>query len=432
MLTAAECYQKWVQEPQQLLEFMARYANDPNASDIVFPYALRRAHQLLLDGKITAVKRKSVKGAGEEIQAVLKECTFNDQIERDVAMWYGYCNHDSHGASLCLKIFAAMKHFGVFYRAADGSWSDFGADFPSAPVASLLSHGGRILLLLPMSNSAARVVGNTIGAILKGVTVDPLVALGNRGTYHTLRGKSTAGAVATHVLLRVTGVSSAAAVLSTPHKAYSAGDDRFWTFMTNNDLHDRAFATHSTIQTDWANPPALPKNRHLWFTEEKAGGVSNVRDAMMGRHYYKNVALGGVGNFNPFSGVKIDKDGSHGHLYVNYRSPQYKRFGCILLGVEGSAPGMDNQYGKVHDANAIKGEFSATGGRKWTSLVPGLFYESRDASDVTVFVCDLSHRHTSAAQGDIGLTDMRPSTLSDGISPVVAADWTEVRRRLLA
>ena len=104
----------------------------------------------------------------------------------------------------------------------------------------------------------------------------------------------------------------------------------------------------------------------------------------------------------------------------------------MLIGVEGSAPQMDNQYGKVHDVHASKGEFSATGGKKWTSVAPGLFYDSQDASDVTVFVCDLSHRHTSAAQGDITALHFTADQLDEPVSPVVRANWTEVRQRLLA
>ena len=102
----------------------------------------------------------------------------------------------------------------------------------------------------------------------------------------------------------------------------------------------------------------------------------------------------------------------------------------MLLGVEGSAPGMDNQYGKVHDANATKGEYSATGGRKWTSLMPGIFYETEDKSDQTIFVCDMSARHTSAAQGDIGAANMTAAMLDEPVNPVLNADWTEVARRV--
>jgi len=430
MALAAQLFDKWVRQPKALLDFMDQNVNNQNA---VFPYAIRSAHDLLLQGKIALTRRRSVKGAGNDIRAVLRECTMADQFERDVAMWYGYCNSDGKGAEMCLRVFAALKRFGLFYRRAGGTWGDFGQDFPAVPVASLLSHGGRILFQFPISNSAIREVGNKTFTVIKGLTSDPITALGNRGMYHTVRGKSKGGAVALHGFLRVTGLASAGAILSTPMKTYAAGDDRLWSYFSGSDLHDRALATHSTIQTDWDDPPLLGKNRSLWFTEEKAIGShkgSNFRDAAMGRHHYKNLALGGAGNMNPFSGVTVDKNGGHGHLYVNYRAPQYKRFGCLLLGVEGSAPGVDNQYGKVHDANATKGEFSATGGRKWSSLRPNTFYEGNNKSDVTVFVCDMSARSTSAAQGDIASANMTAANLDEPISAVAQADWTEYVRRL--
>jgi hypothetical protein len=151
---------------------------------------------------------------------------------------------------------------------------------------------------------------------------------------------------------------------------------------------------------------------------------------MAGRHFYKNVALGGVGNINPYSGVEIDANGAHGHLYVNYRAPQYKRFGSILLGVEGSAPGCENQYGKLHDAKATKGEFSATGGKKWSSILgdDALYTEFESKKDVTLFVCDLSDQHTSKAMVNIG--DFNANQLNLPLNEVRPANWADVIGRI--
>ncbi|HZV66487.1 MAG TPA: hypothetical protein VFG03_16410, partial [Telluria sp.] len=102
--------------------------------------------------------------------------------------------------------------------------------------------------------------------------------------------------------------------------------------------------------------------------------------------------------------------------------------GCILLGVEGSAPGMSNQYGKVHDANATKGEWSATGGKKWDSIIS--LAKSADKQDVTTWVCDLSDFHTSAAYGAVEAAKFGIDNLSDSTLAVKEADWTEVLKRL--
>jgi hypothetical protein len=377
--------------------------------------------------KIADKLRPSVKDAEDQIQAVLTACDTDEQLERDVALWYGYCADGSKGAQVCLRLFTAMKSAGVLYKKPDGTWGDFGLAFPSVPVASLLSHGGRILFLLPPSDSALRQIASTVGAFVKGVTIDPLAATFGRGSFHTLRGKSTAAAVVGHGLLRATGLAAAASVLSVGHKMQAAGDDTLFHYFSAGQLHSRALATHSTIECDPERAEKLPRNRRLWFTEEKAQGgthhLSNIRDGMMGRHYYKNVALGGIGNINPFSGVTIDKAGGHGHLYVNYRAPRYGRFGCMLVGVEGSAPGVSDQTGKVHDAKATKGLWSPTGSKKWQALYPNRFFDPQDKNDVTQFVCDLSDRSALAVLNTFSGKVMAADNLHAPIAPVRQAVW---------
>jgi hypothetical protein len=408
MLSALQCYTKWIESPTRMME---RLAHDVETQ------------RLLFEEKIASGPAKNAND-GETIQKILKNCTPEEQYERDVAMWYGYCKDGSKGAQLALRIFGMMSTFGVLCKRKGGAWES--ANVLGVPVASLLSHGGRIVFLLPMSNSASRNIYSKAKALVKGVTVDPIVAIGNRGTYHTMPGWVA-------VVTRPTGLASVMAVLSTGHKVYDAGDDRFWSWFADGDVHDRGVATHSTVAQDFGDAPPLGFNRALWFTEEKAaktvGGVlSNLRDAVMGRHHYKNVALGGVGNRNPFSGVKIQKDGSHGHLYINYRSPGYKTFGCLMLGVEGSAPGMSNQYGKVHDAKATKGEWSATGGKKWENLID--LAESASNEDVTTWVCDLSSLNTTAAYGAVKAANFGIDDLSRMPQGVTVADWTEVLKRM--
>jgi hypothetical protein len=431
-LAATECYKKWILEPQELLKFQARNVKIVQAGLPPLPLypSLRAVAQRQEWGTITDTLRTKVHGAENEIREVLGTADTSDQLERDVAMWYGYCKDNSTGAQVCLRLFSALKAAGVLYKKPNGSWGNFGADFPNVPLASLLSHGGRILFLLPMSNSCGREIASTVGAFVKGVTVDPLKATFGRGTFHTLRGKSTKGAVAGHALLRLTGLAAVGSILATGHKMHAAGDDRLFDWLTGGDLHSRALATHSTHWCGFELAQILGYNRKLWFTEEKAqGGVhtlSNLRDGMMGRHFYKNVALGGVGNINSFSGVTIDKEGGHGHLYVNYRAPMFKRFGCMLVGVEGSAPGSSDQTGKVHDANAIKGLFSPTGGKKWQALFLNRFFDPQDKNDVTQFVCDLSDRPISRAIQTIKNAMLTPEKLHYPISPVRMANWAGI------
>ena len=55
-------------------------------------------------------------------------------------------------------------------------------------------------------------------------------------------------------------------------------------------------------------------------------------------HAGVNLPLGGNGNINPLSGLRIYANGEHGHLYLGYCRPTQHRYGGILAGVEDSAP----------------------------------------------------------------------------------------------
>ncbi|MEL7450883.1 MAG: hypothetical protein AAFN78_16840 [Pseudomonadota bacterium] len=422
-MSAQHCFNRWVAMPTQLLK-------NP---DLAEHAAYRDTVKLMAQGKLTDTIRKSPKEDPQAIQKILRYTTLWEQLERDVAMWYGYCNGNGKGAQFMLKIFTMLRR-GVLYRRGDGTWGDFSVGFPNAPVASLLSHGGRILILLPASNSSSRVYAHKAGKFLKGATYDILTSWTD--SQHKSMGKTKNWkSVGSRIL------SPIGSALSLGHKTYAAGDDRIWNHIGGRTaVHSRMFATHSTVVN--RDPERLPGNRFLWFTEEKAKGgthhLSNVRDSMMGRHYFKDVALGGVGNYNPFSGVKIKKDGAHGHVYMNYRAPQYHDFGCLLIGCEGSNAGRKNQYGKVHDANATKGEFSATGGVKWgmpNSLGHCLgtnLYEASGKNDVTTFVCDLSEMSNSELKAYIDVNLMGPADLHRPPNRVYPADWTKFDRRRAA
>ncbi len=382
-VNTAQCFNKWIISTKYLVD--GTWQKTRNVTKISSLWGGQPP-------KVTQKSRKKIRETdAKEIRDLLRRCTEREQYERDVAMWYGYCRNGSKGAKLALKLFSIFKFAGVMYRDSTGTWQDFTQTFPHVPVASLLSHGGRILIQLPAANSWFHRLnlGNKAFTLVKSVSYDPLKSLfGNQQQKTILPQKKRWAPI--NLLARGAGVG--VSVLSAGHKTYEAGDDRFWWWLTGGRFsqgaaHTRALATHSTIRC--RHPKPLPQSRLLYFDEEKAPVTSNIRDSMLGRHHYKNLALGGIGNLNPFSGMKITKDGSHGHLYINYRAPG-RSTGCLLLGVEGSAPGKGNQYGKVHDASATKGEFSATGGQKWDLLKPGTFYKPSSKKDATIFVCDLS------------------------------------------
>lgn len=60
-------------------------------------------------------------------------------------------------------------------------------------------------------------------------------------------------------------------------------------------------------------------------------------------------------------------NGQNGHVYLYWMPPALNVPGGLMIGVETCAPGEKNVYGISHDSDAVKGEFSPTGGTKFTS-----------------------------------------------------------------
>jgi hypothetical protein len=141
--------------------------------------------------------------------------------------------------------------------------------------------------------------------------------------------------------------------------------DEFWHWLWPLPLPRQA-ATHS-ISKRWF-PIDLPLERKLYIEEEKVHLRAAFHD-----QYGMNLAMGGLGNRNPWSGQKVIADGRHGHLYIHYMRPSNQDYGGLLIGCEGSAPPdriphslsdkMD-QSGHEHGWGDA-GKYSATGGLKF-------------------------------------------------------------------
>jgi hypothetical protein len=402
-MSARDCFEKWIEKAEAVVELfqstgaptprmLALYSHFEELGafyDQLADRGLEEAWNLLLNGKITYKRRKKGQQSkdGDEIQKGLANCTAREQYERDVAMWYGHCAQNHEGAQVAIRLFKILSE-GVFYRKNDNTWRDFGRDFPEVPIASLLSHGLRFIIQLPASQSRRATTGAKAGKFFKALTVDPLKAPFDPHAYRTLRtGTAWKTGLAWGANVLGGGFVQATKV---GHKVADAGDNTIWNWFSAGVLHKRAMASHNMRRRD--NPLRLPANHWLYFDEERAGTGRNVQAAYYGRHHYKNMSLGGRGNMNPFSGVTVSDDGAHGHLYVNYRPPQVGVPGCMLVGVEGSAPGVTNQTGKAHTSAATKGTFTATGGEKWNTLKPSLYKPlDTNRSDVAVFAVDLTY-----------------------------------------
>lgn len=431
MLDARTCYAKWIESIPKWHD----HKTLPHDTAELFKIPVN---------KVTLTKGfHSTHGRGKVIQEILERSNTQDTWERDVAMWYGYCKESSRGARMCRRLFSIFRQRGILYRKQNGSWGDFGKDFPHVPVASLLSHGDRITILLPPSMEQHKL--KAVYRTLKGLTTDPLKATFWKGSWHTFRlFENKVGHTLGTGIYRLSGMALLSEILPaiTGAKAYETGDDtifdwvRVWKFYKGENLHQRHAATHNTHYNGFDGEDII-LNRKLWFSEQKAAFKRNYADSFLGRHYFKNVALGGKGNINPFSGVKIAANGEHGHLYVNYQAPTFLKPGCILVGCEGSAPAVPDQSGKAHDTAGTKGRWSPTGGRKWNELMPNTFWGMPGKEEqgykaakknVTKFVCDLSDLPTKVALDFVSSDELTADKLHYPIKEVKPANWDELLR----
>ena len=243
----------------------------------------------------------------------------HQQFELDAAMWYGAIR-TGPCSTLLRKIFHLFYHAGVIYKTRDG-WGDWSLNH-FVNVASLLSHGQRVLVQIPS------------------------VKKGGDAIWHWLNGQ--------------------------------------------NPISSRGYATHGQSRL-WRTPEIFRGHHH--YVEEKSGWGQSLSGHVLGRHFAENVALGGLGNRNPFSPLNDDTvptfkpilaDGLNGHLYINYMPPDANGVGGMLIGCENA------QHGAGTNPHTLAGhglggaqKTSACGGKKWsaTKLGPRQEYNG--------MICDL-------------------------------------------
>ncbi len=228
-----------------------------------------------------------------------------EQMDVDVAMWYGAMT--SPGAvgayGLIQNCFHLLYYGEMAAKGQDGTWKTWRS--MNWPVAMALSHGGRVLVELPME-------GN------------------------------------------MPGMNNA----------------NFWTWLWDYKApKPRAAATHGIDRgTDPNEQMTAGKYLHM---KEVGGKLAAFKTSSGGAHYGMEIALGGAGNANPYSGKAVAPNGASGHLYLYYLPPTPTKFGGLLIGCEGSAPPdrktakHDDQFGGGHSIFGGSNTFSGTGGLKF-------------------------------------------------------------------
>jgi len=244
-----------------------------------------------------------------------------DQFSFASMMWAGALLQPGHPS---IKIFL-KKLFGVIFLSGvisntnrtegQHTWED--AEPNNLPVASFLSHGGRLIIQLPVRTA----YDDTGQAFFDWLTQDVSEA-----------GLLIYRSAATHQLA---------------HRAPSI----------------RLFGERRL---------RLEENRGMWVgAAEFLKGA--YRNKLFGgnNHFGVNVALGGAGNINPVSGNTIAADGAHGHLYIYFNAKDLGRCSGIMIGCENSAPGSTSQTFVFHGPNAKSEKYSPCGTNKWENLNGG-------------------------------------------------------------
>ncbi|NEO76440.1 DUF4157 domain-containing protein [Moorena sp. SIO4G3] len=173
----------------------------------------------------------------------------------------------------------------------------------SENVATALSHGGRVNIVIPK-----------------------------------LAKKSEAGVRDPYALLNWLGVTQAGKI-----------DESIGAFK-------RSFGTHF-----------MKRSRQEEKVREQGGKLAAIKNKLYGTELYGiNLAVGGIGETD-FNSDIILPDGAHGHLLIVFRPPTTKKFGALEVGVETTAPGGASNEGYVHNwksTEATANPLSSAGGAK--------------------------------------------------------------------
>lgn len=283
-----------------------------------------------VDMTIQMSKQRKRQAQAYTQQALLNR-TWEQQFGNDADMWLWHIDRPNHEqtSSMVKNIFKTLHYGGLQYRPSRqvSAWRFFGSQ--PWPTAAALSHGGRVLIQLPMANPDS----------------------------HAFDG-------------------------NTGH------DDEFWNWLTCGVGGRRAMGIEWRVATHGVsileNPEVLCGGVVKQLKEEKGKGQSlaprNVEFRWLGfggvvaehhRHWGVDLALGGLGRPRMTGIGTVDGDGSDGHMYLYYMAPKIDRYGGILIGVEGSRAGEYDQFGHKHSWKATSSSVSPTGGLKWRHLGMG-------------------------------------------------------------
>jgi hypothetical protein len=268
---------------------------------IVRPTRNARLKQALREGK------PAPQPEAEEPLPDVNARQFSQQLRLDAAMWYGAIETGPNRIPIT-KLFHLFYYAGVLYL-RDGGWADW-RDNNLANVASLLSHGQRVMVQLPRGDK-----GRGVWTWLNQPNAIPSRDFATHG---------------------ISPIQPAAAM----------GRGRFRYF---DEKH-----------SPWQSLKGHVQGYHYAFNPA-LGGARN-------RNPFSATNDDETGAFTPIAG-----DGRNGHVYVYYRPPTNDAPGGMLVGCENVAHSMGSNphTGAGHSETGARQKVSACGGKKWSELGTG-------------------------------------------------------------
>jgi hypothetical protein len=235
---------------------------------------------------------------------------FDQQFEIDAAMWFGAIVTGPNSYEI-LRLFHLFYYAGVIYRSGERSneWGDW-SNNNFGNVASLLSHGGRVMVQIPTIPNGGAGLWNWLNS--DG-------GIGSRG-------------YATH------GMSH-----QNPREIFRG--------------HRLGL---SEKKGAWQSLKGHVQGRHYSFNVA-LGGEGNLNP------FSSATDLAQKMTWKPIKG-----DGLNGHVYLNYKPPTNTAIGGLLVGCENAehGKGSNPHTGAGHGLGGAQ-KVAAAGGLKWTKLKCG-------------------------------------------------------------
>jgi len=326
------------------------------------------------------------------------------------------------------RIFILMRYSEVLFRAEKSTewckWSE-----QNWPIAALLSHGGRVIIQLPPVASLQEqhefwtwlMTGDEKGNLTECVSVrrtgqdayeEGKVVFRRMGSTHSVASirpslvkriltemdddesnlsteskRTRTLEQATKITVREdTSITTTSTETSNP--SHASASNNTWSWMKNwittdesshqsgNSSSSQEIVTEEVIKQSaegyllhvpGTSCRKLVRETKTWgfsMRDSKYFSFNEEYILQHHRHWGMNIALGGDGNMS-LSRKLIKANGTHGHVYFYYQSPDVDRYGAVMIGVEGSEYGHYDVTGCYHGLSAKSAPFSPTFGYKW-------------------------------------------------------------------